>query len=436
MFISAALENKLKQMPAWFISVYAAVCSFSVYFCMYAFRKPFTAAGFNGIYFLHIDYKVWLVTAQVIGYMLSKFYGIRFISGMQPEKRATTIVVLILISWLALLLFALTPVPYNIVFLFINGFPLGMVWGLVFSYLEGRKATEFMGAVLATSFIFSSGVVKTVGKSVVLDWNISETWMPFVTGAFFVVPMLLFTWLLNHTPAPTEEDIRLRNVRKPMTKTERKYFVSMFLPGIIMIVATYVLLTILRDFRDNFANEIWTELGYGDQASIFTQTEVPVSMIVLLCMSLLIIVKNNIKAFMINHYIIIGGYILALLSTLLFMKQLISPIIWMTAIGTGLYLSYVPFNALYFERMIASYRVTGNVGFMMYISDSFGYLGSVLVLFLKEFIGLKLSWTAFFTDAVLIISGFGIAGTCVAAYYFRKKHASVESTMQATFAAS
>src|SRR4051812_26391187 len=107
MYRSNALQKKLQNMPAWFISIYAAVCSFSVYFCMYAFRKPFTAAGFDGISFLHVDYKVWLVTAQVIGYMLSKFYGIKFISGMRVEKRAITIVKLILLSWLSLLLFAI-----------------------------------------------------------------------------------------------------------------------------------------------------------------------------------------------------------------------------------------------------------------------------------------------------------------------------------------
>lgn len=422
-------------MPGWLIAVYAAICSFSVYFCMYAFRKPFTAASFANQYFLNIDYKVWLVTAQVIGYMLSKFYGIRFISAMQKEKRAGTIIILILSSWLALLLFALTPAPWNIVFLMVNGFPLGMVWGLVFSYLEGRKQTEFMGAVLSVSFIFSSGVVKSAGKTLLLNYHVSEMWMPFFTGGLFVLPMLLFTFLLNHIPPPTAADVQLRSARLPMTKQERKTFLSLFLPGIVMIVATYVLLTILRDFRDNFANEIWTELGFKDQASIFTKSEIPVSLIVLLCMSLLILVKNNIKAFMINHYIIIAGYAVALVSTLLFTHHYISPVVWMIMIGTGLYLSYVPFNALYFERMIASYKVRGNVGFIMYIADAFGYLGSVLVLFIKQFFGLHLSWTNFFVDAVFIISSFGIAGTIVAAIYFRKKYYSGGQNTQPVYAA-
>lgn len=434
MLVSSALQKWLIKLPGWTIASYAALCSFSVYFCMYAFRKPFTAAGFKGLSFLHIDYKVWLVTAQVIGYMLSKFYGIRFISSMQKEKRAGTIVKLIMISWMALLLFAVTPRPYNIIFLFVNGFPLGMVWGLVFGYLEGRKQTEFMGAVLSVSFIFSSGVVKSVGKSLMLTQHISEMWMPFFTGCFFVLPMLLFTWLLNHLPPPTSQDIELRSVRKPMTGKERKAFVSLFLPGIVMIVFTYVLLTVLRDFRDNFANEIWTELCFKDQASIFTETEIPVSVMVLLCMSLLILVKRNIKAFMINHYIIIAGYVLALISTLLFTRHLISPVTWMIWIGTGLYLSYVPFNALYFERMIASYKINGNVGFIMYVADAFGYLGSVLVLFLKQFSGLHLSWTSFFVDAVFIISTVGIAGTILSAIYFHKKYYLDEQNIQGAYA--
>ncbi|HXO76318.1 MAG TPA: DUF5690 family protein, partial [Puia sp.] len=194
-FLSAGsnLRARLQRSPVWVFVLYVSLASFVVYTCMYGFRKPFTAASFNGLSLFGISYKVVLVIAQVLGYMLSKFYGIRFISGMEPAKRAGFIIKLILTSWVSLLLFGLVPAPYNFVFMFINGLPLGMVWGLVFGFLEGRKVTELMGAVLATSFIFASGLAKTVGKGLILS-GVSEGWMPFVAGAVFVVPLLLATW--------------------------------------------------------------------------------------------------------------------------------------------------------------------------------------------------------------------------------------------------
>jgi MFS family permease len=384
--------------------------------------------------FAGISYKVWLVSAQVVGYMLSKFYGIRYISAMPLNRRGASIILLITAAWVALLFFGITPAPYNIIFLFLNGFPLGMVWGLVFSYLEGRKATELMGAVLSVSFIFSSGVVKGIGKYFMDSWAVSEWWMPFTTGALFFFPMIVFTFLLNQIPPPTEADEALRTERKPITKQERKQFLARFLPGIVVIVFTYMLLTILRDLRDNFANELWVELGYGSQPSVFVRTEIPVSLIVLLSMALLITVKSNIKAFLTNHYIIIFGYGLSLLSTFLFSQQYINGLMWMTLIGTGLYVSYVPFNCLFFERMIATYRVKSNVGFIMYIADSFGYLASVVILFLKEFIGFKLTWTSFFTNCIIYTSIIGIAGTIFTAVYFKRKYSSTTSAIPTAYA--
>jgi hypothetical protein len=59
--------------------------------------------------------------------------------------------------------------PYNVSFLFLNGLPLGMVWGAVFSFLEGRRFTELLGAGMASSFIASSGIVKATGRTLVVD---------------------------------------------------------------------------------------------------------------------------------------------------------------------------------------------------------------------------------------------------------------------------
>jgi hypothetical protein len=361
-------------------TVLAAVSAFCVYSCMYAFRKPFTAAGYEGFTFLKVDYKIWLVIAQTIGYTLSKFYGIRFIAELKNEKRTITIIKLIAVGWIALLLFAIVPAPYNIIFLLINGFPLGIIYGLVFSYLEGRQTTEFLGAVLATSFIFASGFTQTAGKFVMLTIGIDQWWMPWVTGLLFFPPLLLFTWLLGKTPQPTSKDILLRTERRQMTRSTRNDFIRTFLPGLVLLIIAYVLLTIIRDYRSNFAADIWNELGQGKDASVFTRSEIPASLVVLVLMSLLILVRKNINALLINHAVVMAGFLVCIGSTILFTTGIISPFWWMTLTGIGLYMGYVPFNCMLFDRLIAAFKYAGNAGFIIYLADSFGYLGSDVVL--------------------------------------------------------
>lgn len=408
--------------PEWLATVLAAVAAFCVYTSMYAFRKPFTAAGFEQNQLWGIDYKIWLVIAQTIGYTISKFFGIGFIGGLNTEKRAVAIIKLIAVAWIALLFFAIFPAPYNIIFLLINGLPLGVIYGLVFSYLEGRRTTELLGAVLATSFIFASGFTQSVGKYVMLSWGISEWWMPWVTGLLFFPPLVFFTWLLERTPAPDYRDVNERTQRLPMTKKDRRDFIRSFMPGLFMLIAAYVMLTVIRDYRSNFASNIWNELGYGKDAAVFTQSELPASLLVLVLMSLLVFIRKNIYALLINHIIIITGFTVAIASTLLYMNEGLSAFWWMTLTGVGLYMGYVPFNCMLFERLIASFRYVSNAGFIIYVADSFGYLGSDAILLVKNFMQLQVSWTDFFIRMVLVVSVAGILLVACSAVYFKKKY--------------
>lgn len=415
-----SIQERLQSSPVFLFVIYVSLSSFVVYGCMCGFRKPFTAASYEGYKLVGISYKVVLVISQVIGYMLSKFYGIRFIATMKPEKRAVNILLLITISWLSLLFFALVPFPYNFVFMFINGLPLGMVWGLVFGFLEGRKMTELMGAVLATSFIFASGLAKTVGKYIMLQLHVNEWWMPFVAGAVFIIPLFISVWLLQQTPPPTDEDKDSRTVRKPMNKSERNNFLQQFGVLLFPIVFAYVLLTILRDFSEDFANELWNETGFQNNVGIFAQTSTFISVVVLAVIGGFFLIKNNYKAFQFTHIVIAVGFIMSITATALFQLHIISPLVWIVLATAGLYLGYVPYNCLYFERMLATFKVQGNVGFVMYIADAFGYLGTVAVLLMKEFVTLKYNWVNFFTllfyvsafaGLVLIIWGARVSAT-------------------------
>lgn len=416
------LTKWMGQQPDWVFALVVSLAAFFTYSCMYAFRKPFAVGTFDGLSFLGVDYKIWLITAQVIGYTLSKFLGIKYIAELKSTYRASYILILVGIAEVALLLFWLVPRPYNIIFMFFNGLPLGMIWGVVFSYLEGRRLTELLGAGLSASFIIASGVAKSVGKWVMVDLHFTEFAMPFITGLFFVLPLVISVFLLDCIPSPTTEDEKLRTKRLPMNRAERKAFLKQFYVGIILLVTTYTFLTIFRELRDNFSVEIWKSLGYGNDSAIFTVAELPVALFTLLSLALITFVRSNYKAFNIILLIIFMGFLLTITSTLLFSSHLISGKGWMITVGIGLYLGYVPFNAFLYERLISSFKYISNIGFIIYVSDAFGYLGSLGVVFYKNFFNYNIRWIDFFSQVGLLLSVLGLLLTTLSFFYFKNKY--------------
>lgn len=399
------LKRRLERSNSFVLSLYAMTVAFGAYFCMYAFRKPFSVGTFEGeAPVIGIAFKSCLVISQVLGYALSKFIGIKIISELKSRHRAGLFIGLILIAELALLVFSRTPAPWNIILLFFNGLPLGMIWGIVFSYLEGRRTSEILGAGLSASFIVASGAVKSIGKWLILHAGVSEFQMPVATGALFLVPLLLFVYLLEQIPPPTAEDIRLRAERQPMTGAERRHLFAQLAPGLILLVAFYTLLTAYRDFRDNFAVELWSALGYGNKPAVFTLSEIPIAIFVLLVMGATMFIKDNKKALRTNFALVFLGALLVGIATKAFDGGQLNGAAWMVLVGLGLYIAYVPFNCILFDRMVAVFRFKSNAGFLIYIADAFGYLGSVLVLLWKDFGEPELSWLEFFKN-----TGYGLA---------------------------
>jgi len=416
------ITSWLKQTNTFNFTLYASFVSFCLYTCIFALRKTFGVATYEGISYWGVDFKGWMVIAQVMGYLISKFIGIKIVSELQSNYRTKGILIMVSIAALSWLLFAITPRPYNLVFLFLNGLPLGMVWSLVFGFLEGRKNTEVLGASLSVSFIFSAGFGKTIGGLAMRDWGVTAFWMPFVSSCLFFTPLLIFLWLLDKLPAPSAQDEALRTKRQPMSGVERMAFVKTFAPGLVLLILAYALLTAFRDFRDNFSAEIWQSLGYGDKPSIFTQTETPISIIVLVVIASLMVLKNNRAALMINHLMVLVGMLAVGASTFAFQHELISPLVWMTMVGMGLYFGYIQFNSIFFDRLLAAFRYAGTVAFLINLADSFGYIGSVSVLLYKYFGHSNLSWLNFFISSGYVVS---IAGTILMAasmIYFSHKY--------------
>ncbi|MBI3863263.1 MAG: hypothetical protein HY290_15335 [Planctomycetia bacterium] len=352
---------------------------------MYAFRKPFTAAKYEGSMLWGMDFKTVLVIAQVAGYMISKFIGIKVISEMPPHRRATGLLLLIALAEGALVAFGILPRPWNAACLFLNGLPLGMVYGLVVGYLEGRRLTEALVAGLCASFILADGVTKSVG-SWLLEQGIAEDWMPSAAGAVFAVPLLVCVAMLARIRPPGDRDIAARAERLTMSRGDRWTFLMRHAVGLLPLLVVFLLVTVLRSFRADFAPEIWHDLGHDRQPGIFTQSETLVALGVMIINGASVLISDNRRAYCASLATCGLGFVMLVAALVARHYQIIGSFNFMVLIGLGLYLPYVAMHSTVFERFLAMTRDRGNLGFLMYVADALGYLGYVGVMVARNFI--------------------------------------------------
>lgn len=415
-----AVTRWLMRLPPFAFGIYAGAMAFGVYFAMYAFRKPFAAASFEQFTVGGLDFKVVLVIAQVIGYALAKLIGVKVIAELPAHRRIAGILLQIGLAEAALLGFALIPPPWNAACLFVDGLALGMVWGMVFGFVEGRRQSELIAAILCASFILSSGVVKSVGEWVLLR-GISQFWMPAATGALFAPLLLVCVAGLAVLPEPSVQDIAERMRRVPIDRAGRSALLRRYAVGLASLIVLYIMLTALRDFRDNFSAEIWHKVGLGGQAAIFAWTELPVSVVVLGALGALMLFRSNRAALTANFLLMALGLVLAGGASLAFALHVLGPELWMVLLGMGLYLTYTPFNGILFDRLVASSGRPGNAGFFIYVADAFGYGGTVALLLARNLLGLHLDWAQFLTEASIAASASGLLLLGFAWFYFDRR---------------
>lgn len=223
------LRGNGKAMPDWLFVFWAGGTALLSYSLVYALRKPFTAAEFDGMQIAGMDYKIVVSMIQLIGYVCAKMLGIKFISELKPQNRLKFIVGSAALSEVSLLTFALVPAPLNIFALFFNGLSLGCMWGVIFSFLEGRRTTDILASIMGVSMALSSGVAKSLGLYALHTLHVSEFWMPALIGAVAFPLLCLAGWVMTKLPRPTAADIASRSERVTLNARERMQLFRRFM---------------------------------------------------------------------------------------------------------------------------------------------------------------------------------------------------------------
>ena len=378
-----------------------------------------------------MDYKVVVTITQILGYLLAKFIGIELISELKGQHRLKFILGAIVLAELALVGFAILPSPGNIFAMFFNGLALGCMWGVIFSFIEGRRVTDMLASLLGISMVIGSGAAKSLGLFVMDHWQVSEFWMPALIGGCALPCLALLGYVLQSLPKPSEEDRALKAERMTLDGRQRWALFKNYMPFLSIILVANFLLVALRDIKEDFLVKIFDVAGSGYSSWIFAQLDSIVTLIILIIFGLMVFVRNNMRVLFILLSLVILGMLTMSFISLRYEALQLSPVVWLFIQSLCLYLAYLCFQTIFFDRFIACFRIRGNVGFFIVLIDFIGYLGTVIVLAVKEFLNPDINWLSFYNQLAGYV-GLGCSVLFVGAWvylYRRAKRRASEKVM-------
>jgi hypothetical protein len=206
-----------------------------------------------------------------------------------------------------------------------------------------------------------------------------------------------------------------------MNGSDRWNYFKEFWPGIILMTLYYMLLQSYIDFCGSFVVELFAAFGYTETPHIYTTTQVIIGFAVLIPVILFMLIKNPFWNFNAFHLLFIVSQFILLIAIVIYDSGELPGWPFLIISGICVDLSYIPFNGVVFDVMLALFKFKANAQFLMYLVDSCGYTTSIALLFVRNFASPDLSWLEFFVilSYVVAIVG-GVLMILSAIYYFYK----------------
>ncbi len=113
---------------------------------------------------------------------------------------------------------------------------------------------------------------------------------------------------------------------------------------------------------------------------MFARIDTIVTLIILGIFALFIFFRSNIRALLWLMTLVIAGCLTMTYVSYHYDTLDLSPVMWLFIESLSLYIAYLTFQTVFFDRFIACFRIKGNVGFFIAMIDFIGYLGTVTLM--------------------------------------------------------
>lgn len=282
----------------------------------------------------------------------------------------------------------LFPPRVAVLFVFTSCFFQSWVYGGLLTYIEGRRSTERLLAVLSGFYIFAGNLSRGT-SSLVLQFGVAPRAMPLIVGATACVVSCLLLAYTDGQPGPTDADIASRSKRTQMTAEERWGFCKRWSTLLVFSIIAYATMATLRSFRDFYTQQIFSAaLGVSSDevpSWLYFVVDVPGAVLSSLALVWMNTVEDHQIAICRLFQIQLVSISFALGSTLLFLGNVIGGVVWQISLGVGIYLAYALMQTPVFERVFAVTKTQGTCAFLVFLSDGCGYFSTVCLLLYQNF---------------------------------------------------
>jgi len=279
-------------------TIYLIVTSFILYANLFGIISPVFSVVYN-TQSVFGETTNALTLARILGSISGKLLGIYILPQIKKEKRMYWLMLFHILTTIPIIIFGTGHPIVQIVMIYISNVFAVLVWGPLLSYIEGRKYTDLIVIFLYLSFIVGTGVVKTIGASL-LNAGVDINWMPSICASVSLVICIISLYFLDLSPEPTPSEHEQRQIRNASKIGEQNDFLKKYLLGFLSVTFVYSMVTAYRNFRDFFSVKIWQELLTPDfNANIYVFTDIPIGVGSTLIYSFLLCIKDERKSFFI-----------------------------------------------------------------------------------------------------------------------------------------
>lgn len=203
------------------------------------------------------------------------------------------------------------------------------MWGVIFSFLEGRRVTDLLASLFGLSIAVSSGTAKSIGLFVVNTLGVSEFWMPALIGAVALPLLAGLGCILNNLPKPTAEDRAQRVERVTLNNKQRWEVFRSFAPVLTILFFANLFLTVLQDVKEDFLVKIINVDAAGLSSWAFAKVDGVVTLIILAVFASLALMKSHIKVLSALLVMVIIGAVTLSFVAFNYDSLQLPPLVWL-----------------------------------------------------------------------------------------------------------